>query len=256
MLHTFLTQVAITTGSLTDVSPLSSYIYANINFNDLSSDSVSLVSQGHIYFSSVVMQKKLNDGHSLNTEWYPLSISQPSKLTLICDRELPESKWMCNSPRTVDVLFTLPLTSVLTGGPIRIDTIISYSDHISSRKSLILNDAITNITTSVESATVIFSKIENQVELDNTDINTDISHPTKLLREIASSSSFYVSHERYMQAKVLLVIRIGTIAVTSIFFLFWFWSIGVDGFFGIKTGACCCFFIQPCHSDDSSSNKG
>ena len=227
----FITQVAITTGDITNVPPLSTYLYADINFDDLSAESVALVSKGQVYSSSVVMQKRHNGGQSIDNKWYPVSISQPSKLEIVCNREEEKLKWSCNSPRNVDILFTLPLTSALTGGPVRIDTIMSYEKEIPVEKASTLTNVISNMTK------YIYPSNSSQVEsTDESFINTDISDPNKILLELAQSSSYYVSHEKSVQTNILIAVRLGTLTTTFLFLLFWIWSIGFDGILGPKIG--------------------
>lgn len=212
---------------LTNVSPLSSYTYADIAFESISTESVRMVAQGDVFFSSLVMQQRIGNSKSEN-QWYPVSISQPTRLKMICSHDKLNSKWNCRSHKTVDILFTLPLSSVLTGGPIRIDTIFSYH----------------NDSTSVEkNPDISHSKLHSMVTISPVDDNDILSNDFQVsdhsegLLEIAQSSSIYVSHEKYIQAEILTAVRIMTLIVSIAFFVFWLWSMGIDGFLGLKADA-------------------
>lgn len=218
---------------------MSSYLYSDINFDNLSGESVALVSDGQVFVSSIVTQQTLNN-RNLNTnatEWIPVSIQSPEKLVITCDNEDGKSTWNCKVPRNVNVHFNLPLTSLLTGGPIRIDTLLSFHPKEQTLSTSKVKNALTNFTSVGTS-----SKIANKEKL----ANADTSAHNNILQELATSSSYHVSHEESLETKIMIGIRLGTIIFTSIFLYFWLWSMGIDGFFGIKTDACCFAFIRNC----------
>ena len=233
--------VAITTGPLKEVPALTTYLLADIKFKDLSAASVSLVSEGNVYFSSVVMQKERNT--SPHSNWYPILVSKPTELAMVCDNEKDDLNWSCISPRNVDIRFTLPGTTILTGGTIRIDSILTYDENITVDKVPNASNVLSNIT-ALATSTKVYSK--HATDEENLS-NADLSDPRKLLSEIAQSSSYYVSYRNPRQNEVLIAVRIGTLVLSCMFILFWLWSMGIDGFFGIQTGACCCLFVRKCH---------
>lgn len=245
--HTMRRGVAITSGPLTNVPALTTYLFADITFDNLSTQSVSLVSEGRVYFSSMLMQKEINE--SPDGAWFPVFISEPTNLAMVCDSKKDDSTWSCSSPRNLDILFTLPGASILTGGTVRIDTIISFEENLTVASNL--TSVMSNIT-SFATSTKVF--LNDKVDVDELS-HVDTSHPNRLLLEIAKSSSYYVSYRKAIQTKVLIAVRIGTILFSCFFIIFWLWSMGIDGFFGIKSGACCCLFVRKCHDAKLSNGK-
>uniref|UniRef100_A0A7S3PV14 Fungal lipase-type domain-containing protein n=1 Tax=Chaetoceros debilis TaxID=122233 RepID=A0A7S3PV14_9STRA len=237
--------VAFTSGPLQDVPVLSSFLYGDLTYESLSSESVSLVADGLVEYSTVVMQQQLGDDPAGDDKWFPVSFSKPNKLSMICERGRKSSRapfginkgegredigWKCQSPRNVDVLFYLMDSSFLTGGSLRVDTIISHSER---PRNATIQDIpyATNMTVALPSAksTVYSDHIE---DLESTNIShADHSNPEALIAEIAQSVSYTFTHSSQLRTQVLISVRIACLLLSISFLIFWFWSMGVDGFF-------------------------
>jgi len=235
--------VAVTSGPITDIPVLSDYLFADLNFNNISTVGVSLFTKGKIYQSSIIMQKEIGEDPTSDSKWFPISISKPKKLDPLCSRQEEGNMWSCSSPGNVDVIFSRPATSVLTGGPLRIDTLLSLISQpikIPSNHSTILS----NITELLMPSKVVSNDPD---DIENILSHADISDPNHLLLNLARSASYYVTHRKGSLSKILIGIRLGTLIFTCIFMLSWLWSMGIDGFFGFKSDACCCLLPRTCH---------
>ncbi len=241
--HTMTKGVAFTSGPI-EVPVLSPFLYGDLTYSSLSSSSVSLVADGMVQFSTIVWQQKLD---STDGKWFPVSISIPRELSMLCEKEGDSSssqadiRWQCKSPQNVDVLFELPENSVLTGGPVRVDTIISYAlEALNMKKGI-----------GMGRSKIISNRIED------TDIlkASDRSRPEDILLELATSVSYQFTCSSHFRTLVLVVVRIGCLILSIIFTCFWFWSMGVNGFFMI--GECFpCFYQQtPWSEEEATLNK-
>ncbi len=264
--------VAITSGPLVHIPVLSSYLYADIGFDNLPQSSVSLISKGAVFTSSIVMQKrpqKLSTQHDQSfyvgnadniAEWFPVYVSDPVQLSLVCNRaddgnqSKSSSKFNCNSPRSVNLLFTQEGATYLAGGTVRIDTLFSHGRHKGSKSLSLFSESnkdpslFSNTTNYATDSTIISGHVEDKEVLKN----ADIADTETLLDEIVKSSSFYVSHQRVVSGVVLVGVRIVLIVLTISFLIFWLWSIGINGFFGVNSGACCCKVVNSCHTSGSN----
>ena len=235
--------VAFTSGPMTDVPVLSSFLYANVAFSSLSSTSVSLIADGSIHYSTVVLQQKWKADPFADKEWYPVSISKPSRLTMTCDRETDASlvsdvRWNCESRRNADMLFSLPDTAVLAGGAVRVDTILSFYKERDRTSALPLFVPSKNTT----------KASEETIEESNLSHAADYSIPEGFLLEISRSASYQFTRASELRAKLLVFVRIVSLFLSILFIAFWFWSMGINGFFLI--GECC-----PCLSWSPGSTK-
>jgi hypothetical protein len=220
--------VAFTSGPI-EVPVLSSFLYGDVSYSSMSSASVSLVADGSVQFSTIVLQQRLDS--TADGKWFPVSISNTRQLSMLCEKEGDSSsksdiRWVCKSPNNVDVLFALPETSVLTGGAVRVDTIMSHT----SEKH--------NVTAGNGS-----ELISNSIEDKDGSEEADRSSPDDLLLEIARSVSYQFTCSSRFRTTILIVVRIGCLLLSITFTGFWFWSMGVNGFFLI--GDCfSCFYRQ------------
>ena len=186
---------AITSGPIKNVPAMSSALYGDMKFTGLSSDAVSLVTKGSVLTSTAVFQRRIDDiddyassernlkqeVHEKGEQWFPVSISEPKRLEMVCKYYAKETNWNCTAPQTVDVLFSLPATAVLTGGDIRVDTIISYyplRPYDSWNRRL--------------------SKADDMASLAADDIlsGADTSDPSGILKELSHASAYILRHQR------------------------------------------------------------
>ena len=133
--------VAVTSGLVRDVPATSSFVSGDVDFEDLSTDALALVTGGRVTFVTVLLQRRTPSssspppagGDRRNGEWTTVSVSRPSVLDLACTAEgtamredSATTEWNCTCPRTVDVLFSLPHTAILAwGADVRVDILFS-----------------------------------------------------------------------------------------------------------------------------------
>jgi len=229
--HDMAKGVAFSSGPMT-LPILSTFLYGDINYLPLSNESINLVSSGMVHFSTVVMQQQLRDDPKRDIEWFPVSRSNSKALAMVCGQENSTSvdsrlRWSCSSPRNIDLLFSLPEISILTGGNIRVDTIISLVDSEKLQNSTLMKNIY--LTQSAVSSTM------NAKHLDDNGLLPQSSRTAlnDLLMEIAQSASYEFSRPSDLRTTVLISIRICCLLLTVTFTCFWFWCMGVDGFFFI-----------------------
>jgi hypothetical protein len=238
--------VVFSSGPMDDVSVFTTFLYGDVTYSSLTSASVSFIAEGLVEYSTVVLQQRLGKDPLLDTEWLPVSVSKPQPLSMVCDRDMDSAPkeysllWNCKSPRIVDVLFSLPDTSILTGGPMRVDTVISRASQltISQKKKAqpSLSTVNRNNTTKPLIGSIIYS---NNVSDKDVLVNADWTSPDELLLEIAHSASYKFTHSSELRTKVLIVIRIASLLLSITFICFWFWCMGINGFFFIGDCSLC-----------------
>lgn len=207
----FLHGVGFTSGVI-QVPALSTFLYGDLDYSSLSEKSLSMISTGEVYYSTIVMQQKLHDDAIRDSDWFPVYLSDPAPLTIECeDKERKENSTLserlhCKSPRSVNLYFAMPDTSILTGGNIRVDTIIKH---------------IKNVTD---------MSLSGNEDLDNS-----------IMLEFARSASYYITTPSEFSTKVLVAVRICAMFITALFMCFWFWCMGMNGFFFL--GSCSFFCV-------------
>jgi hypothetical protein len=223
--------VVMSTGAITDVPVMSAFLYGDLLFDNLTSTSVSLISDGMVFYVNVVLQQPIGSSPVDDRNWHPVSISKPRNLDIVCNNEaghFNKTHWKCSSPRNVDVLFSRPDTSILTGGAIRVDTLLSFvppqnQTDQDRMKSLMRNK---------------FGFLYGE----DLKMNTTVSNPDVVLSEIAHSTSYTIIHSSSLKPKIVILVRILTLIINCAFIVFWFWSMGINGFFGAYSDACCTCF--------------
>eukprot|EP00563_Minutocellus_polymorphus_P012378 CAMPEP_0181066466 /NCGR_PEP_ID=MMETSP1070-20121207/25342_1 /TAXON_ID=265543 /ORGANISM="Minutocellus polymorphus, Strain NH13" /LENGTH=1404 /DNA_ID=CAMNT_0023147035 /DNA_START=41 /DNA_END=4255 /DNA_ORIENTATION=- len=232
---------AVTSGPIKDVPAMSSFLYGDMTFTGLSNDAVALVTKGSVLTSTAVFQRRIdgdddvNNGRRLSNkndeEWFPVSISEPKRLDMVCKYYTKKSNWNCTAPQTIDVLFSLPATAVLTGGDIRVDTIFSYYplrpyDSWSRR--------LTN-------------KSDNDLTADDILSGSDTSNPHSLLVELSSTSAYILRHQRPAYAETIVIVRLVSLTISFCFLIYWVTTIGFVGF-------CCNRGNELFHDDQEDSD--
>ena len=222
--------VAFTTGPLSNfVTSTSTFLFGDVLFENLPRSAVlDFVAEGNIFYSTVLFQKSKN--HTTNeNEWSPIYVSEPTRLPMVCTEQnhtatddstvvtnmehQKEVLWDCQSPRLVNIVFSMPGTPVLTNNDVRVDTILSYFDSPITN----LDDLLLHSETITDQQNATFAA------------PTD---PQSTLETIASSASYHdLEHRRSFFSKFAPNARIWTIIFTFSFFLFWCWSMGLKGFF-------------------------
>ena len=239
--------MALTSGPIRGVPAMSSFLYGDMTFTDLSSDAVALVTKGSVLTSTAVFQRRIDDGDATSTllgdgsltddgieeqEWFPVSISEPKRLDMVCRYgKESDGKWNCTSPQTVDVLFSLPATAVLTGGDIRVDTIFSYYAARPydgwSRRLNATSVGSDRYESGYQDHRSLKSVRNDMVE----DLlsEPDLSHPEHLLGEIASASAYILRHQRPAYAELIVIVRIISLALSFVFSFYWVMRMGFVG---------------------------
>jgi len=208
---------AVTSGPIKDVPAMSSFLYGDMTFTGLSSDAVALVTKGSVLTSTAVFQRRIDDNAESNKnaeEWYPVSISEPKRLDMVCKYYSKKSAWNCNAPQIVDVLFSLPATAVLTGGDIRVDTIFSYYP-LQPYDSW--NRRLTD-------------KSDNDLTADDVLSGADTSNPHRLLKQLSRTSAYILRHQRPAYAETIVIVRCVSLTISFCFLIYWIAKIGFIGF--------------------------
>ena len=221
--------IVMSTGVITDFPVMSTFLYGDLLMSNLSSTSVSLVSDGAVTYFNVILQQPIGSNPDEEANWNPVSISKPRNLELVCKSKVSysnETLWNCSSPRNVDVRFSRPDTSILTGGAIRIDTVLSYS-HIQHQSS---SDRGSHVITGTIVNDLLFHEKQGLTETG--------SNSTAILSDLAHSTSYLFTHSSSLKPKIVIIVRFFTLIINCGFIVFWFWSMGLNGFFGIESDTC------------------
>ena len=229
----FEADVVMSTGPITDVPVMSAFLYGDLLMGNLSNTSVSLISDEMVFYVNVLLQQPIESSPTDDKNWSPVSISRPEKLDIVCNNKLEkfnETYWECSSPRNVDFLFSMPDTSILTGGAIRVDTMLSFVPPQNQ------SDPV-NVKSLQNLMTHEFGFLHGEV----VDMNTTITNPDATLSEIAHSTSYMIKHSSSLKPKVVILVRILTLIINCGFIVFWFWSMGINGFFSYSDACCTCF---------------
>ena len=238
---------AVTSGPVKDVPAMSSFLYGDMEFTGLSSDAVSLVTKGSVLTSTAVFQRRIDDdndyvsnernlrqeGREKDEEWFPVSISEPKRLDMVCKYYAKKANWNCTAPQTVDVLFSLPATAVLTGGDIRVDTIFSYyplQPYDIWNRRLSKTDEMSSLT-----ADEILS-------------DADASDPGGILKELSRASAYILRHQRPAYAETIVIVRLISLTISFCFLVYWITKIGFTGF-------CCNRGNELFHDNQEDSNN-
>lgn len=229
---------AFVSGPILDVPPMSGFLRGDSYFNDLSTETASLVAQGRVVYSTVVMQRY--DGH-----WAPVSTSKPQRLSMACTVDTksarPESRWHCVSPRIIDVLFSLPGTGILSGEELQIVTLFSPKKAPSFARDLRLNQYAYDDAVEVTDASYVYSDTPGSSSLlFSTRANT--TH----LEDLIKSSTYTIEHESLLYAQINIAVRLGTLLITTVFLVLWCRALGVKGVLGCG----CCASSSCCQKSD------
>jgi hypothetical protein len=249
--------VIFTSGPMNDVSVFTTFLYGDVTYSSLTSASVSFIAEGLVEYSTVVSQQPLGKDPLVDTEWLPVSMSKPQPLSMVCNHDLDSTSkeysllWNCKSPRLVDVLFSLPDTSILTGGAIRVDTIISLATQTNVTEKKMVRPSLSiikqnNATKPLVGSIIYSNNISDRDEL----ANADWTAPQELLLEIAHSASYKFTHSSELRTKVLIVVRIASLFLSIIFICFWFWCMGINGFFFIGNCSLCSYTRESERSEE------
>lgn len=248
---------AFTSGVITHVPATSQSLRGSAKFNNLSSRAVALVSRGSVLVSTIVFQRRTQlrpesaqrltvsgdatetivqhhqtTQHATNT-WSPVLILSPKRLDMICKwnsgsktgNDDNTDTWNCTSSQLIDAFFSLPNTAVLTGGELRVDTLLS---HQAQHKSF-SDDHWFNENTGTMEDDYFYHDLEGNVYQSNADkllSKADVSNPQEILAELSTKSVYKLSHESEAYDFVVEITRIVALSFTLAFLCYWCWSMG------------------------------
>eukprot|EP00934_Nitzschia_sp_Nitz4_P003243 Nitzschia sp. Nitz4//scaffold254_size28068//599//5528//NITZ4_008147-RA/size28068-augustus-gene-0.31-mRNA-1//-1//CDS//3329544319//3233//frame0 len=226
-------------GSISAIPILSTYLYGDAYFTNLTQATVDMVSDGWIQSSVVVFQEEQgfvheNDDNVAGNDWSVMFYSPPQTISMTCERNtvvtmdsnvnvnVNANPWNCQAPRLVDVVFSMPDAAVYTGGNLRIHVYYYYDAapirSPSSTRTSKTSSGGTGTPTTI--ASLSSSSSERSYDLH--------ANETQVLQELVTSSSFLLEHMSQSASHVGTVIRVLTFLITFWFFLYWCHVMGVD----------------------------
>ena len=228
---------AFDSGIIRSVPLISTFLYGDAEFQELSTETVALVARGLVE-ASVAVQQRVG-GH-----WHLMYLSSPKTVSMACERHdyslefSKQSVWDCKSPRIIDVVFSLPEVSVYAGGDVRVNVL--YSLKSGDGNSMTVNITETGdpqysyVYTKSYRASMIFSSVQ-------------IKQPSLRVSEIVSSSAYLLEYMSPLAMQVDTIVRLSTFLISLVFVIFWCYSMGV-------TGCLCC--LDACFPGQKRGKRG
>lgn len=225
------------------VSPLSTFLYGDAIFSHIPIEAVALVARGRVLVSAVILQRN----PETSSDWIPAFIAKPEPLSLHCMREhlsrhpSVNSRWTCTSPRTIDVLFQMPGTGIMSNEDVQVNVLYS----LLPRSYNPLKMSSTNDEDSVVESrpSFVYSETDDITKFIS---NVTALDPDDVLADLVQSSSYVVDHESSLYANVQWGVRLFTLTLTFVFTCVWCWCMGMKGFFATGGQECCCNSIFCC----------
>jgi hypothetical protein len=242
---------AFESGVLPSIPVLSTYIFGDVIFQGLTTETVAMVSRGMVEASVVVLQQPNkdyvvssysnddddDDHHHSRSEWTLMFTSKPKRLSMACQRTLEDSSlWDCKTPRLIDVVFSMPDSAVYAAGNLRVNIYYSlkkkyyYPQGVGTGAQIIessKDDTTTTMTlSSSEFDTVwVYTKSKN----DSWDLaSTEISElPSSLLKELVAASVYTLEHMSDLAMILDTGVRLSTFLISFLFVIYWCYSMGV-----------------------------
>ena len=213
------TGVVFDSGALAPIPVLSTDFIGDIDFQGLSSRAVALVSKGVVEISVLVSQQleaSTNDPR-VAPQWSLTFSSPPKTLTVAC-RENDDGQWYCRSPRSVDVVFSMPDSAVYGGGHLRVNVFFSLRPPVEYSENT--------------KDTILFvDKQEDESTLESADV---ADFGVDLLLELVTSSAYTFEHMSPLAMKVDTGMRLGTFLASLCFIIYWCNSMRISPIF-----SCC-----------------
>ena len=203
--------VMFDSGALPPIPVLSTDFIGDIDFQGISSETVSLVSNGVVEISVLVLQQQESNSKDpqIVPQWTPTFSSAPKTLTVAC-RENEDGQWYCRSPRSVDVVFSMPDSAVYGGGQLRVNVFFSLGLPVgNSSKELI--------------------GFVNKKDDRFADGDKD------LLLELVAGSTYTFEHMSPLAMKVDTGMRLGTFLASLSFVIYWCNSMRIAPIFSCCT---------------------
>lgn len=230
---------------------MSTFLNGDVFFHGISTDAVSVVANGMIMVSAVVLQQ-LSD-HA--ADWAPVFVSRPDRLSFACipnvsryENPTTKSTWNCTSPRIVDVVFAMPGTGILNGGELQAYLLYSSYDSSSASAQEFFHGIAPYKDMNGTGSFVFDESGSGTIQANNKVSNSDY-----LVSHVVRSSSYVFQHESMTYSRVKISVRLLTLSVTFAYTLFWCWSLGIRGFFRGCCRSCrCCSPAETRRSEDST----
>jgi hypothetical protein len=205
--------VVFDSGDLSRIPVLSTEIFGDAEFQRLTSPVVALVSQGLVESSVIVLQQSLEQK---SDQWMLMFSSKPKTLAMACQRNLEDDElWDCQSPRVVNVVFSMPDSAVYAGGNLRVNVFYSLKTTPT--------DSTLSSKDDVQTTTVYTKSKQDSSELQT----TGIRDPNSLLESLVASSSYTFEHMSDLAMGLDTGVRLCTFAVSFWFVIYWCYCMGV-----------------------------
>eukprot|EP00980_Cylindrotheca_fusiformis_P029885 scaffold24008_cov132-Cylindrotheca_fusiformis.AAC.3 len=202
--------VAFDSGIVNRIPVVSTYLYGDATFANLSTEAVALVNQGKLEATVNLLQQELGGKH-----WTIMSSSKKTIVSMVCEKH-SNATWDCKTPRIMNVVFSMPDTAVYAGGEIRMNIFFSVE---TSRMPVDVSH--------------VYGTGQSADELA-TSINTAKS---ELLEEIVASSEYTLEHMSVFAMKLDTVVRLVSFLTTAGFLVYWLYNMGPRSMFSGYRGA-------------------
>ena len=169
--------------------------------------------------SALLFQRQDDPIASGNDEerWGLVATSRPERLSMACHMEGTETSapsWMCNTPRIMEILFSMPGSAIMSGRDIRVNILFAQTkapekyDPDSRRSYVYTTDRLYEIIDSVQS-----------FDID----------PEDILADIVQTSKITFTHTNPVATMVDIGGRTIAIVATLGFTIFWLSKMGFKG---------------------------
>lgn len=209
--------IAFESGVITTVPPSATVFYADATFAGLTTEDVAFIDRGSVSVTGLLFQRQNDLDMSKRNEeqWDLMATSRPETLSMACHLEGETAKsvpsWICNSPRIMEVLFSIPGSPILSAGDLRINILFSNQasperhDKGHRRSYVYTNEEVYSLLYSVEN--------------DNT-------APEDMLSRIVQTSQYTIIHTNPTAKMIDIGGRLVALSVTLVFTWFWLGRLG------------------------------
>lgn len=230
------TGVMFDSGVLPSIPVLSTYLYGDVVFRNLTSKTVAMVSQGLVETSIVVFQRQPMEHSKADGSGWSLvhATSTPHTLTMACQRTSGDSAlWDCKSPRIMNVAFSMPDSAAYAAGNLRFNICFSLKMpglDSTTGELYAKNDSTYSLRIEFETSRVYTKSKNDSVALSS----TDFADPLLRLEKLVSSSEYTLEHMSKTGMQVDTGVRLSTFLISFWFVFYWCYSMGVH-----KLCTCC-----------------
>jgi hypothetical protein len=245
---------AFDSGVIGTLPVIGNYVYGEATFSNLSLDALAMVAQGRVKASVVILeqmsvQSTINDTQNGPREWTPMFVSSVATISMTC-RSNPsyenDSHFDCKTPDIISLAFSMPTTTVYTGGNLRFLMFYEQASdfRVSTDDPQIGPQALTR-----RNATIT-TPLETQNLTDNTNIEQlqtliqrlterSIQDPSLVLEEMVSNSSYRIQYRSRTTVVMDTIMRSISFTFSMGFIIFWCRQMGIQCFPDWKRSCCC-----------------